>query len=154
MLITSNKNERNEKKRKVFIHSRKAPLQHNTLLKKKKNQDYARDLSLIPSKEGCSRRDLGIFGALGKGNRLKGLSSDNRPFNVRNRTATYRPCSLLGRIRILTLIGPRRPRRTTPFSGHLGEIISWAALGLATSIPFGASCTSELGVASSLIAEG
>ena len=142
------------KRREKFLFIQgKVPLQHN-ISQKKKKKGLRQGLALEPHKGRLSRRDLRIFGALGKGNRLKGLSSDNRPFNVRNRTATYRPCSLLGRIRILTLIGPCRPRRTTPFSGHLGEIISWAALGLATSIPSGASCTSKLGVASSLIAEG
>ena len=142
------------KRREKFLFIQgKVPLQHN-ISQKKKKKGLRQGLALDPLQGRLSRRGLRIFGALGKGNRLKGLNSDNRPFGVRNRTATYRPFSLLGPSRILTLIGPRRPRRTTPFSGHLGEIISWAALGLATSIPSGASGTSKLGVASSLIAEG
>ena len=112
------------KRREKFLFIQgKAPLQHNTLLKKKK-PGLRQGLVLDPLQGRLSRRDLGIFGALGKGNRLKVLNSDNRPFDVRNRITTYRPCSLLGRIRILTLIGPHHPRRTIPFSRHLGEIIS------------------------------
>ena len=118
ILITGNKNERNEKKRKVVIHSRKAPLQHNTLLKKKKG--LLRRLVLDPLQGRLSRRGLEIFGALSKENRLKGLNNDDRPFDVRNWIAIYRPCSLFGRIRTLTLIGPRHLGRTTIFGEHLG----------------------------------
>ena len=51
---------------------------------------------------------------------MKRLNDDDRPFNVRNWIVTYEPYSLLGRIRILTLVCPSRPRRTTFLGGHLG----------------------------------
>ena len=107
---------------KVFIHSKRAPLQHNTLLSKKKKKSLGLLLGLIldPLLGRLGGRDLGIFGALTEGNRLKGLNNDNRPLDVRNRIVTYGPYSLLGHIRILTLACPSCPRRTIFLGRHFG----------------------------------
>ena len=92
------------------------------MLSKKKKKNLALFLGLVldPLLGRLSGRDLGIFGALTEGNRLKGLNNDDWPLDVRNRIVTYGPYSLFGRIRILTLVCPRRPRRTAFLGGHLG----------------------------------
>ena len=95
-----------------------------------------------------------IFGALTEGNRLKGVNNDDRPLNVRNRIVTYGPYNLFGRVRILTLACPSRPKRTTFLGEHLRGSYYQSSAGLATSTSSGASLTSELGVASSLMVGG
>ena len=73
---------------------------------------------------------------------------------MRNRSIIYKPYDLLRCIRVLTLIRPTALEGSLFLAGTSGEVIARATLGLAASTSSRASLTSELRVASSLMAGG
>ena len=101
-----------------------------------------------------SRSDLEILGALIKGNSLEGLNKKSWLLGMRGLSITCRLYSLLGCIRIQAFTRFRHPRRLAFPGWLLGVVIARTALGPTASASSGASLTSELEGAASLMAGG
>ena len=152
-----------------FIQSNGALLQQTTLFQKirktitQHHSKYKTEAALGglllwpglgPHLGELSRRGLKIFGAFAKGNRLKRLDEKNWPLGMGDWSVTCGPYSLLGCIRVLTFIRLNRLIRIAFLASFSEEVIARVALGPAASTSSGASLTSELGGASSLMAGG
>ena len=158
IVITDNKDEWNEKKRKIFIHSKGALLQQITLFQKKKTEQpwvvYSFDLASTPSSESWAGEFLGSLEPSPRGTDWRASTTITGPSTWETRVSPMDPIVSLGASGSWPSSIPAAPEGLLSLANTSREVIVRAMLELAAATSSEASLTSELGLASSLMAGG